>query len=94
MWTIEQIEELGFKLVQNEKLWCRFKGHGYEVSINLDTKQVTGNHFNFHSQKGLWKGHFSACINTPEEFKMLLGMLDTQAHQNKFWENKQQKLQL
>jgi len=75
MWTIKQIEDLGFKLISNEKKWCHFRGHGFDVSINLDTKVVKGNHFNFHSLGHCFRGHFSARISTEEEFKTLLRLI-------------------
>ena len=75
MWTVEQIEDCGFKLISNHKLWCRFKGHGFEVSINLDTNQVTGNHFNFHSLPNKFKGHFKAELNNKEELLTLLSYI-------------------
>lgn len=75
MWTIEQIEGLGFKLRSKQDLWCQFRGHGFDVSINLNTKQVKGNHFNFHSLADTFKGHFSAEIDTEEDFKTLLRLI-------------------
>jgi hypothetical protein len=75
MWTIETIQDLEFTLITNEKLWCHFRGHGFDVFINLDTKSVEGNHFNFRSYKSSHKGHFSAKIDTPEEFKLLLRLI-------------------
>lgn len=63
MWTIKMIEECGFTLLQNEKLWCRFEYLGWELMINLDTKVVNGNHFNFKAitAHGV-RGHFSAKV--------------------------------
>lgn len=75
MWTIEKIEALGFKLIQNEKLWCHFRGHGFDVLINLNTKVVRGNYFNFKSYSGFLKGNFKAVIDTEEEFKTLLRLI-------------------
>lgn len=75
MWTIAQIEELGFKLIANDKLWCHFRGHGFDVTINLDTKVVKGNHFNFHSLGANYGGHFRAVINTKEEFLLLMKLI-------------------
>lgn len=69
-WTIEKIEKLGFKLMQNDKLWCRFRGHGFDVLINLDTTKVKGNHFNFKAIN--LGGHFSAVIDTEAEFRTII----------------------
>ncbi len=71
-WTSNRIINLGFKLIANEKEWYHFRGHGFDVTINLNTKQVKGNHFNFHSYKNSYKGHFSAIINNEQHFLMLL----------------------
>jgi len=75
MWTIDQIKNLGFTLISNDKLWCHFRGHGFDVFINLDTKQVTGNWFNFRAYKNSFKGHFKAVLSTEEEFKTLLRVI-------------------
>lgn len=75
MWTIETIQDLGFKLIINDKLWCHFRGHGFDVHINLDTRIVKGNVFNFHSYKSSYKGCFRAEINTKEEFELLLKLI-------------------
>ncbi len=75
MWTIEQIESLGFKLINNNKLWCHFRGHNFDVFINLDTRVVKGNYFNFHSLSYKFKGNFKAEINTIEEFNLLLKLI-------------------
>ncbi len=76
MWTISKIESLGFKLITNDKLWCHFRGLGFDVFINLDTKVVKGNHFNFRSYKNAYRGNFSACINTEEEFNLLMKLIN------------------
>jgi len=60
MWTIGQIEKHGFILIKNEKLWCHFRGNGFDVFINLDTRVVKGNWFNFHALSGTFRGHFRA----------------------------------
>lgn len=75
IWTIKQIEELGFKLIQNDKQWCRFRGHGFDVLINLDTTKTKGNQFNFHSLGNNLKGYFSARINNKAHFMILLDMI-------------------
>lgn len=72
MWTIESLKELGLELISNDKLWCHFRGFGFDISINLDTRYVKGNHFNFHAYKNSLKGHFKAELNTPEDFKQLM----------------------
>jgi|688.fasta_scaffold691540_2 hypothetical protein len=71
-WTIPKIENLGFKLISNNKLWCHFRGHGFDVFINLDTKYVKGNNFNFHSYKNAYNGNFKAKLENEEEFNNLL----------------------
>ncbi len=76
MWSIEQIESLGFKLRSNDSLWCRFIGHGYDVSINLNPKYTKGNYFNFKSLPDRFKGNFSIIIYNEEEFNFLLNILD------------------
>ena len=75
MWTIEQIESHGFKLISNKKLWCHFRGHGFDVFINLDTNQVTGNWFNFHSYKSNFKGNFKAVLENDDEMAFLLRVI-------------------
>ena len=75
MWTIDKIEKHGFKLITNEKLWCHFRGNGFDVFINLDTKQVTGNWFNFHSHKSNFKGNFKAVLCNDEEMQFLLRVI-------------------
>ena len=81
MWTIEMIEQCGFTLLQNDKLWCRFRRGGWEVMINLDTKVVDGNHFNFHSipSRGC-RGHFKAKLYCKEELVFLTTILDDRHH--------------
>lgn len=76
MWTIEEIEDCGFKLVTNHKLWCHFKGHGFDVYINLDTTKVKGNYFNFHSLPNTFRGHFKATLNNKEELLTLLSYIE------------------
>lgn len=75
-WTIDRLLALGFKLVQNDKLWCRFEGYNYEFWINLDTKYVVGNYFNF-SPKGnnYGGGSFKAIIETEEEFQVIINCI-------------------
>tara|TARA_R110002096_G_scaffold382312_1_gene576210 strand:+ start:7570 stop:7800 length:231 start_codon:yes stop_codon:yes gene_type:complete len=75
MWTIEKIEDVGFKLITNEKKWCHFRGFGFDVFINLDTKVVKGNYFNFKSYKSNFRGNFKAVLNTKEEFEFLLKVI-------------------
>jgi len=75
MWTINKITALGFTLISNKKLWCHFRGHGFDVYVNLDTKVVNGNYFNFHAYKNSYKGNFRAVINTETEFKTLLKLI-------------------
>jgi len=75
MWSIEQIEKQGFKLIKNEKLWCHFRGNGFDVFINLDTKQVAGNWFNFHSYKSNFKGNFKAVLLNDDDMKTLLRLI-------------------
>lgn len=72
MWTINKIKELDFVLISNHKLWCHFRGHGFDVFINLDTKIGNGNYFNFHSYKSNFKGNFKAVLNNKIEFELLL----------------------
>jgi hypothetical protein len=75
MWTIERVEKLGFKLIASEKMWCHFRGHGFDVHINLNTKECQANLFNFKSYKNSFKGNFRAQINTEQEFNELLRMI-------------------
>lgn len=75
MWTIDQIRKHGFELVSNHKLWCHFRGNGFDVFINLNTKEVKGNYFNFHSYKSNFKGHFKAELNNDEEMEFLLRVI-------------------
>ena len=75
MWSIEKIEKHGFKLINNEKLWCHFRGNGFDVFINLDTKQAKGNYFNFHSYKSNFKGNFRAILNNDDEMEFLLRVI-------------------
>ena len=75
MWTIDKLEKLGLELISNDKLWCHFRGYGFDIFINLDTTIVKGNLFNFHSYKSAYKGNFRAAINTPEEFLLLMNMI-------------------
>lgn len=75
IWTIEKIENLGFKLINNHKLWCHFRGHDFDMHINLDTKVTKGNYFNFHGYKNSNKGYFRAIMDTEEEFKLLLKLI-------------------
>lgn len=76
MWTIENlIQNLDLKLVTNHKLWCHFTGYGFDIFINLDTRFVKGNYFNFHSYKSNFKGNFKAEINSIEEFKTLMKLI-------------------
>lgn len=75
MWSIEKIKKHGFKLISNEKLWCHFRGNGFDVFINLDTKQVRGNYFNFHSYKSNFKGNFRAILNNDDEMEFLLRVI-------------------
>ena len=75
MWSIEQIEKHGFKLISDEKLWCHFMGNGFDVFINLNTKQVKGNCFNFHSYKSNFKGNFRAILNNDDEMEFLLRVI-------------------
>lgn len=73
MWTIEQIESCGFKLLNNDKQWCHFRGRGYDVFINLEkTVRADGNYFNFHSLSHKFNGNFRAIVNNPEEMETLL----------------------
>ena len=75
MWSIEKIEKHGFKLINKEKLWCHFRGNGFDVFINLNTKQVKGNYFNFHSYKSNFKGNFRAILNNDDEMEFLLRVI-------------------
>lgn len=75
MWSIEKIEKFGFKLISNEKLWCHFRGHGFDVFINLDTREVEGNVFNFKSFKNSNKGHFRAKLEYEIEMQVLLKIM-------------------
>jgi len=75
MWTIEQIKDLDFELINNHNLWCHFRGHGFDVFVNLNTKEVKGNYFNFHAYKNSFKGHFRAILNNQEEFQTLLKLI-------------------
>lgn len=75
MWSIEKIEKFGFKLISNEKLWCHFRGNGFDVFINLDTREVDGNIFNFKSFKNSYKGHFRAKIESADEMEVLLKII-------------------
>lgn len=75
MWTIQQIEDVGFELITNDKQWCHFRGFGFDVFINLDTKVVKGNLFNFKSYKSNFKGHFRARLNNKEKLMCLLKVI-------------------
>ena len=75
MWSIEQIEKHEFKLITNEKLWCHFRGNGFDVFINLDTRQAAGNYFNFHSYKSNYKGNFKAVLTNDVEMQPLLRLI-------------------
>ena len=75
MWTIEIIKKEGFELLNQSKLWCHFRGHGYDVYINLDTNVVEGNLFNFHSYKGFNKGTFRARLEDVEALRFLLKVI-------------------
>ena len=75
MWTIAQIEKHGFKLISNDKLWCHFRGHSFDVFINLDTKVVKGNRFNFKSIGGVFKGHFKAELDNDSDMEFLLRVI-------------------
>lgn len=68
-WTIQRLEALGFKLLTDHKLWCRFKGHDCSVSINLDVNVVDGNHFNFHGNHFGW---ISLTIHDENEMMIFL----------------------
>lgn len=75
MWTIEKIEDVGFKLISDERKRCHFRGFGFDVFINLDTKVVKGNLFNFKSYKSNFKGNFKAILNSKEELDFLLKVI-------------------
>lgn len=72
MWTEDKIKDLGFKLINNNKLWYHFRGHGFDVMVNLNLKECEGNLFNFKSLKSNFKGNFKARLKNEEEFKNLL----------------------
>ncbi len=74
-WTIERVESLGFKLIVNDKMRCHFRGHNFDVTVNLDMRVVNGNHFNFKSYKNNFLGNFSAVINTEKDFEKLLALV-------------------
>lgn len=75
MWSIKKIESHGFKLLRNDRLWCHFVGHGFDVFINLDTKSTNGNMFNFHSHKNSFKGNFKAELNDDSDMEFLLRVI-------------------
>jgi len=75
MWNVKKIEDLNFVLISSHNQWCHFRGHGFDVHVNLNTKNGSGNYFNFHSYKSNFKGNFKAIIETEEEFKSLLKMI-------------------
>ena len=63
---------MGCYLKANHNLWCHFEYKDFEFSINLDTRQVTGTHFDFKSKPNKFEGHFRANLNTEEEFATLM----------------------
>lgn len=72
-WTIGKIESTGLELVGREKDWCTFRGHGFEVSINLNpSPPSTGNLFNFKSDKKSFKGNFKIYLYTTEELNFII----------------------
>lgn len=73
-WTIEEIESCGFKLIINEKLCCHFRGHGFDVFINLE-ERVTGDLFIFKSYKQNLKGNFKAKLSNVAEMELLLKVI-------------------
>ena len=75
MWTIDKIKKHGFQLINNKDLWCHFRGHGFDVYINLDTRITLGNYFNFHSYKSSFKGNFKAVLSSDEEMQFLLRII-------------------
>ena len=70
MWNIEKIKSVGFKLVSENKGWCHFRGHGFDVFINLSI--TPGDLFNFHSYKNSFKGNFRIKLVSIEELKFIV----------------------
>jgi hypothetical protein len=73
--TIQEIESVGFKLISNHKLWCHFRGFGFDLHINLDTT-TEGNLFNFKAYKDSFKGNFRVRLNSLEELRFILKATD------------------
>ena len=71
-WTVDKIKSLGLELVQQDKLWCHFRGLGFDIHINLDVDQCKGTLFNFKSYKNSMRGNFKAVLNNEEEFIQLM----------------------
>jgi hypothetical protein len=70
-WTVE--ESVGFKLIVQEKSWCHFRGHGFDVYINLNPPPPSrGNLFNFKSYKDSLKGHFRIYLYNVDELKFII----------------------
>lgn len=79
MWTIEEIESVGFKLITNDKNWCCFRGHGFEVYINLlPPPPQRGNLFNFKSYKDSFKGNFKVYLYSVEELQFIIDRTNKQ----------------
>lgn len=72
-WTVEEIESVGLKLIVNDKSWCHFRGHGFDVFINLNVPPPSrGNLFNFHAYKDSYKGNFRIYLYTIEELQFII----------------------
>ncbi len=68
-WDVREIELLGFRLVQNEKKWCRFKGINFEIHVNLANVVPQ---FNFKALGHCyWLGNFSAILPHKQDFRRL-----------------------
>ena len=70
-WTIEKIKNLGFELINSEKMWCHFRGKGFDLFINLNDVESNCNYFNFHSYKSSFNGNFKAVLENEQEFNNL-----------------------
>jgi len=79
-WDIPILQELGFTLIEKQGNWCRMKGHNFEIHFFPHPEsRVSGqrNHFTFKALGNrYWKGNFSARIESIQEFKTLLKMLN------------------
>ena len=77
MWEVEEIESVGFELIQEDKGWCHFRGHGFDLFINRKMPRPNGNLFNFKSYKSNFKGNFRIRLYTIDELKFIIERTNT-----------------